>query len=143
MLQKLREARLIGPAIATAAGLAILFSLGAWQLQRKAWKENLIAVIAERTKAEPTGLVGAVTATWPPEQDSIGLEYLRVKVRGHYLHDKERYFYAPDPDLGPGFNVTTPLEIAGSSTIVFINRGYVPDSQRDPPIPYTTPQLRT
>jgi surfeit locus 1 family protein len=131
MLQRLRDARLIGPTIMTALGLAVLFSLGAWQMQRKAWKETLIATITERTKAAPTDLLGAFTATHPPEHDAIGLEYTRVKVRGRFLHDKERYFYAPDPELGPGVNVTTPFEIAGSKTIVFINRGYVPDSRRD------------
>jgi surfeit locus 1 family protein len=132
MLQRLRDTRLIGPTIMTAIGLSVLFSLGAWQMQRKAWKENLIATIAERTKAEPTDLLGTFTATHPPEHDAIGLEYTRVKVRGRFLHDKERYFYAPDPELGPGVNVTTPMEIAGSKTIVFVNRGYVPDSRRDP-----------
>ena len=110
----------------------MLFSLGAWQMQRKAWKQNLIATIAERTKAEPVDLIGTYTATRAPEEDAIGFEYTRVKVRGRFLHDKERYFYAPDPDLGPGVNVTTPFEISGGKTIVFINRGYVPDSRKDP-----------
>jgi len=132
MLTRLREARLMAPLITTAVGLAVLISLGKWQMERKAWKENLVALMAERTKAEPTNLLGALSATRSPEEDAIGLEYLRVKVRGRFLHDKERYFYAPDPSLGPGVNVTTPLEIANTNTIVFVNRGYVPDGLRDP-----------
>lgn len=132
MLQRLAAARLIGPAIVTALAFALLMSLGAWQLQRKTWKEGLIAAIAERTKAEPADLIGAYSATRDPHGDAIGLEYLRVKVRGRFLHDKERYFYAPDPELGPGVNVTTPLKITGGDVIVFVNRGYVPDARQDP-----------
>ena len=132
MLQRLRDARLMGPLVMTVLALAALISLGSWQMKRKAWKENLIAAIAERTKAEPSDLMQTYTATHPPSDDAIGLEYLRVKVRGHFLHDKERYFYAPDPQLGPGVNVYTPLEITGGQIIVFVNRGYVPDSRKDP-----------
>ena len=130
MLHRLREARLLGPAMMTALGLAMLLALGIWQMQRKVWKETLIATITERTKADPVDLVGAYTATHSPAEDAIGLEYLRVKARGHFLHDKERYFYAPDPDVGPGFNVYTPLEMSGG-TVVFVNRGFVPDDKKD------------
>lgn len=132
MLQRLRDAGLNGPLLTAAIGISVLMALGTWQLQRMAWKENLIAVINERTKAEPSDLLLAYSASRPPQEDAIGLEYLRVKVRGHFLHDKERYFYAPDPELGPGFNVYTPLEIAGGKIIVFVNRGYVPDRLKDP-----------
>ncbi len=132
MLQRLREARLLGPALMTSLGFAILMSLGAWQMQRKAWKEGLIAAINERTKAEPIDLLGAYSATRDPKDDAIGLEYLRVKMRGRFLHDKERYFYAPDPELGPGFNVYTPLELSGGTAVVFVNRGYVPETKKDP-----------
>ena len=42
-------------------------------------------------------------------QATQDVEYLRVKVRGHFLHDKERYLYAPDERLGLGYHVNTPL----------------------------------
>ena len=133
MFERLRAARLIGPTLMTALGIAILLSLGAWQMHRKVWKENLIAAIDQRTKAEPVELINAYTATRSPEEDAgIGLEYLRVKVSGHFLNSKERYFYAPDPALGSGVNVTTPFEITGGHQIVFVNRGFVPDRLKDP-----------
>jgi surfeit locus 1 family protein len=34
--------------------------------------------------------------------------------------------------LGPGYHVYTPLEIAGSQAVVFVNRGYVPERLKDP-----------
>ncbi len=132
MIERLRAARLLGPTLATVVGLAILLGLGAWQITRKVWKENLISAIESRTKAEPVELLSAYTATHAPQDDAIGLEYLRVKVRGHFLHGKERYFYAPDPELGPGVNIYTPFEIASNGPVVFVNRGFVPDRLKDP-----------
>ncbi len=34
----------------------VLIGLGTWQLERKAWKEGLIAALAARTSAEPAPL---------------------------------------------------------------------------------------
>ena len=39
---------LILPGLAALVALAILIGLGTWQLQRKAWKEDLIAQIETR-----------------------------------------------------------------------------------------------
>jgi surfeit locus 1 family protein len=120
---------LIVPVIMTLVALPILFGLGFWQLERLAWKESLLAVIAERTKAEPSDLLGAYSAT---HESDLGFEYYRVKVRGRFLHDKERYFYAPDQKLGPGYHVYTPFEIANGAGVLFVNRGYVTEAKKDP-----------
>ena len=56
MLRSLRQNGLVGSAIATAAAFAMLMALGSWQMQRKAWKEGLLAQIAERTHAPPVAL---------------------------------------------------------------------------------------
>ena len=109
----------------TAAAIAILLSLGKWQLDRRAWKEALIAAIEARTKEEPVDLLSAYSATY---QSDLGFEYMRVKARGRFHHDKERYFYAPDPELGPGYHVYTPFEVAEGGGILFVNRGYVPEA---------------
>ena len=132
MRQRLSPAQLTAPFVMTVLGLAILISLGTWQMHRKVWKEDLMAAIAQRSSAPPADFLSAVTATRKQGDDAIGLEYLRVKVRGRFDHSKERYFYAPDPSRGPGYNVTTPLEIAGSPVIVFVNRGFVPETLKDP-----------
>jgi surfeit locus 1 family protein len=49
-----------GATIATAIALAILCGLGVWQLQRRVWKEHLLAQIAERQHAAPTPLADAL-----------------------------------------------------------------------------------
>lgn len=120
---------LVPAAATTLVALAILLGLGFWQLERRAWKDNLLSTIAARTTEQPVDLLGAYSAT---HDNELGFEYMRAKVRGRYVHDKERYFYAPDPNLGPGYHVYTPLEIAGTTQVVFVNRGFVPEDLKDP-----------
>ena len=117
MLQRLREAGLIWPTVATVVALGVLVSLGTWQVQRKQWKDGLIAKIAARTQAAPIEL--------PSDEALIknaDREYLHVTASGHFLHDKERYLYAPTP-LGLGWHVFTPLATT-SGELVWVNRGF-------------------
>jgi surfeit locus 1 family protein len=127
MLSALKARGLLWPLVMTVAGAAILISLGNWQMRRLAWKEGLIAAIAERTHAEPTSLaqVDARAA------EGADIEYTRVKVEGRLLNDRELHFYAFDAQLGPGYHVVTPLRLADGS-VVFVNRGYVPQDLVDP-----------
>ena len=53
--------RLIVPALAATMGVAVLVSLGTWQLQRRAWKLDLI----EKIEARAYGTPGAL----PPEAE--------------------------------------------------------------------------
>src|SRR5262245_47971864 len=108
MFRFLSERGVLWPGVMALAGLALLIGLGTWQLERKAWKEGLIAAIEARTKADAISLAEAVGRVGAGED----AEYTRVQVRGAFLNDKERYFYAPDAELGPGFQVYTPLKVA-------------------------------
>jgi surfeit locus 1 family protein len=126
MLRKLRQARLLLPTLLALAGLAVLVSLGTWQLERKAWKEALIAKIAARVGAAPVP-IGATMQTLPPGED---FAYLHVAAKGRFLHDKERYLYAPSPQ-GLAWHVYAPLEL-GPGLIVWVNRGLVPDASKAP-----------
>jgi surfeit locus 1 family protein len=145
MLRRLRETGLVWPTLATLVGLAVLVGLGTWQLERKRWKEDLLAKIAERVHAEPSSLISLLdeaeaslrqhlSASKQPAAGLLAIgdvEYLHVFVRGHLLHEKEQYLYAPTP-AGLGWHVYTPLEAAGGRWIVWINRGLVPDARRAP-----------
>lgn len=110
-----------------AAVLALLVGLGVWQLKRLAWKEALIATLAERTAAAPVSVTDALARQNAGED----IAFLRVRAEGVFLNDKERYFYAPDPKFGPGFDVLTPMELAGGQGVVFVDRGYVPDPLKE------------
>jgi len=126
MLSTLKAKGLLWPTVMTVVGIAILISLGNWQMRRLAWKEGLIAAITERTHAEPVPLAGAEARAKTGD-----VEYLRVKAKGRLINDRELYLYAPDARYGPGFDVITPLKLADGS-VVLVNRGYVPQELKDP-----------
>ena len=44
---------LLMPCLVTAAAFAVLIALGVWQLQRKTWKEDLIATMTARLADAP------------------------------------------------------------------------------------------
>jgi len=134
-MQRLHKAGLIWPTLLALAGFAVLIGLGSWQMERKRWKEDLIAKIAARVHREPFPLplfrAGPPDARYPVlvvEPD--WLEYQHVWVVGRFHHDKERYLYAPSPG-GPGWHVYAPLELAVGD-VVWINRGWVPDARKAP-----------
>jgi len=125
MLTKLRQADLVWPTLAALAALAVLISLGTWQMQRKQWKEDLLAKIAMRIHAEPVPLQRVASMLGRGEDP----EYTHVVARGRFLHEKERYLYAPTPG-GQGWHVYTPLDAGGQ--IVWVNRGLVLDAKKNP-----------
>ncbi|MDW6020917.1 SURF1 family protein [Mesorhizobium sp. BAC0120] len=106
-------------------GIAILLSLGTWQLQRLAWKEALIASIDQRTHSEPRPL-SAVERQFAETGD---VDYWPVEVEGTFDHAKERHFFATYEGQ-PGFYVYTPLKLA-DGRFILINRGFVPYDRKD------------
>lgn len=123
----------LGPAIAALLAFIVLIGLGTWQVQRKAWKEALIAALTERLAAAPQALPAA--ATWP-KLDPANEEYRRVAFTAQFDHADEALIYgaasAFRPDVsGPGDWVFTPARLADGS-IVIVDRGFVPEGKADP-----------
>jgi surfeit locus 1 family protein len=121
---------LLAPAV---LAFAVLIGLGVWQIQRKAWKESLIALLTERLAA-PAGALPA-PGTWP-RLDQQADEYRRVKFTGAFDDSREAFVFAAAtafrPDVsGPGYWVFVPARLADGS-VVMVNRGFVPDSRQDP-----------
>lgn len=118
---------LLVPGIAVVLGLAIFVSLGVWQLQRKAWKEALIATIAERAAASPADLPPPDTwARLSPEAD----EFRHVRFKADFAADRSVSVYVAGSALrddikGPGYFVFRPGRLADGKTVV-VDRGYVP-----------------
>jgi surfeit locus 1 family protein len=124
---------LIVPTVAAVVAFAILVSLGAWQVQRLHWKEDLIARVNARLDAPP---VAAPEPTAWPTLDLAATEYTRVTVAGVYDTAREAYVVhtltEPKGKYGGiGFLVMTPLETANGWT-VYINRGFVPGDRKLP-----------
>ena len=55
-LKRKRRATVLDATIFALAGVAILIGLGVWQLDRKVWKENLIATLNTRLAVAPGDL---------------------------------------------------------------------------------------
>jgi surfeit locus 1 family protein len=112
---------------------AVLIALGIWQIERKAWKEALIASLTERVAAPPQALPAA--KDWG-KLDRTSDEYRRVKFTASFDNTREALVFAAAtafrPDVAsPGYWVFTPARLTDGS-IVVVNRGFVPDARRDP-----------
>jgi surfeit locus 1 family protein len=121
------------PVALMLTGLAVLISLGTWQLERKAWKEGLISALTERLAQPPVPLPGP--GGWDaltPARD----EFRRVAFAATFLHDREAHLYSAGSELradvtGPGYFVFTPARLA-DGRLVMVDRGFVPEANRDP-----------
>ena len=124
---------LVLPGILSAIGIAILLGFGVWQLERLAWKEELIA----RVEARMTAPVAALPSesAWS-KINAAGDEYRRVTLQGTFRHDRETLVYTVASEntrgvSGPGYLVLTPLELASGASVI-VNRGFVPLDKKDP-----------
>ncbi|KWT66720.1 Cytochrome oxidase biogenesis protein Surf1, facilitates heme A insertion [Hyphomicrobium sulfonivorans] len=126
MIATIRNRGLLWPTIATLAGLALLISLGNWQMRRLAWKQHLTENITERVHRDPLPLE-AVDAAAARGDD---IEYTRVAAQGQWLHDREMHLYALDASHGPGFYIITPLKLADGN-VLLVNRGFVPNELKE------------
>lgn len=106
--------------------LAILLSLGTWQVERLHWKEGLIEKIAERRDAAPVPLVDIEAA----ERQGADFEFRRVTIAGSFDHARERHFFATHQGQ-TGFYVYTPLTLEDGRTLL-VNRGFVPYEMKAP-----------
>ena len=109
---------LAGPTLWTVPALIILISLGVWQVQRMHEKQALLATIAERMSAPEVPLAEVLRL---PLAEA---EWRRVRAKGPFLHDKEAYIHAIEPELGVGVHVLTPL--VAETGVVLVDRGFVP-----------------
>ncbi len=88
--------------------LAILVSLGTWQVERLHWKEGLIADIAQRRASAPVPLADIERML----ASGGDIEYRPVTTTGRYVNNKERHFFATWRGQ-TGYYIYTPLELAG------------------------------
>ena len=115
-------------ALLVAAGIVflVLMGLGVWQVQRLAWKTDLIARVDARVAADPVPA--------PPPAEWAGLtaenaEYRRVSVGGEYRPDSDVLVQAVT-ERGAGFWVMTPL-VTDYGWTVLVNRGFIAADRRD------------
>jgi len=106
-------------------GTAILIGLGVWQVQRLAWKEDLIAQLDARLSAPPVPM---------PDVPNPGRDgFLRVRAAGLAGGAEVHGLTSPKP-YGPGFRVIAPLVMEDGRRIL-TDLGYVPEADKNAPRP--------
>ena len=121
-----RRGRAVAAAVAFFVALAILLSLGTWQMQRLHWKEQLLADMAARRGAAPATLAD-IEAMAGKGGD---IEYRPVTVSGVFANNRERHFFATWHGR-TGYHVYTPLQLA-DGRFLFVNRGFTPFEAKEP-----------
>jgi surfeit locus 1 family protein len=128
-----RRARsgVLAASLAAAVALAILIGLGLWQLERRTWKEALIATLQQRLAATAVALPPA--GQWGT-LEAVRDEFLRVAFAAEFQNDKEALVYTTGSSMrtdtsGPGYWVFTPARL-GDGRIVMVNRGFVPEGRQ-------------
>ena len=115
---------LLVPGIATAVMLAILVSLGIWQLQRLQWKLGILAEI------------GHAEAVTPVPLSDHPLPFTKVIVSGHFRDDMHALYGDEVRDVpggtAMGAGLIEPLERPGHEPIL-VDRGWVPEGRLGAP----------
>jgi len=112
------------PAALIVATLALLISLGFWQLDRADEKR----AIEDQIASANSGDVEIVASTEFLKEK----EYYHVRLQGSYIDDKQFIYDNQIVDQISGYYVLTPLVLKGDSKAVLINRGFIPwNGRRD------------
>lgn len=102
------------------------FALGSWQVQRLAWKSDLIARFEDRLVREPLPL--------PPSIDPNAIhdfDYRRVTTSGRYRHDQEMLIGPRIHEGEDGYLVVTPLERDDGGSKILVNRGWISKAHKE------------
>lgn len=102
-------------------GLAILVSLGLWQMQRLNWKQGVLADITTR--------IAALAVPLPASPDPTRDAYLPVTATGTLGDDYLRVLVSRK-NIGAGYRIISALDLPGGA--VLLDRGFVPADQATP-----------
>lgn len=109
----------------------VFCALGVWQIQRRAWKLDLIAQVSERVHRPAAPAPGP--AQWTGLSKASD-EYRHIQATGLLRPDLATLVQAAT-ELGSGYWVLTPMELSGGGTVL-VNRGFVlPEWRKRQPEP--------
>src|SRR5918995_6046356 len=90
------------PTLISLPIFVVSLGLGVWQMERRAWKQDILHRIEVNQAAAP------ITVDELLRGDPLRQEYGRVKVAGTVLNDKEVYLPPPHPQNKDGPPGVTP-----------------------------------
>ena len=103
--------------VAALVGVAVTFSLGAWQLSRASFKAALQAEVSAQRALPP--LEGSALGAGGPL-------HRQVVLRGTWLAAHTVFLENRQMNGKPGFFVLTPLQLEGRPAVVLVQRGWAP-----------------
>lgn len=112
--------RVIFLLIISGAGLAILIGLGTWQLQRKAWKEDLLQTIEANIAAAPAALPQVPAK----ERDRYRAVTVEGEIEGNALH-----VFWVTKDAETGYRIIAPF-VTTDGRRVLLDRGFLPAAEK-------------
>lgn len=104
------------PSLFTLLALPVLIGLGTWQLERRAWKHELMAQIATRGQQAPQDV--ALLAAAPEDV----WRYAPARADGEFLTPSLN-LYAPKGTGVPGVRVVSALKLSDGRLLI-VDRGY-------------------
>ena len=125
------------PTIVTLLLLPVLTGFGIWQLERAAWKQQMVDSHADRARRSPVAL-----QSLHDYRDAE--QYTRVCARGYYDMEHQLLLDNRTYEGYAGYHVLTPLRLDESDKTVLVNRGWVPVGKSRailPDIPGTTGEV--
>ncbi|ABD09264.1 surfeit protein [Rhodopseudomonas palustris HaA2] len=127
-----RRRGIAGMSLIALSIVAVLLSLGVWQLQRRTAKHALIAALTERLAQAPVAL--PPVAQWPSLTPAAD-EFRRVGFTATYAQQPDAMVYSSGSAVrgdisGPGTWAFLPARLPGGETVV-VNAGFVPNTMQD------------
>lgn len=123
------------PVISTLLAVIIMFGLGAWQLHRLAWKQDIISRMEASQKQEETPLESLDL------KDPLAHEFTKVLLDGAFdlkkpLFVAGRYFRGQI-----GYHVLLPFKLKANGQYVLVNTGWIPEDQKKLGTPKNLPDI--
>lgn len=118
--------RLWFPILIGVGGLAILLWLGTWQLQRLAWKQDVLSQIDARISAEPVQM--------PTEPDPLDDRYLPITVTGTFTDAPVQRMLASRRQTGAVYRHIAAFTPRGAAPVL-VDIGWLPSARDLPSLP--------
>ena len=106
----------------TVIGFVFLSSLGMWQLQRAEEKKQILLDNTRKTNLAPQQLE-------LPVDDPAKLRFKKIMMQGNYISARQFVLDNQVHDRKVGYNILTPFKLYDSTTVVLVDRGWVPQGQ--------------
>jgi surfeit locus 1 family protein len=105
--------------IFSLAGLGVLLWLGTWQVQRLAWKQEILSEIDSRIAAEPVPL--------PQQVSEDADKYLPVTISGD-MEPGEIHVLVSVKQVGAGYRIIQ--SFSTEDRTILVDRGFVPTTSK-------------